>query len=159
MANNHQGDMDHAKMIIDNVSSLKDTYKIENLAIKFQFRDLPDFISKTEQKDPQNKHVPRFLSTKLEWSEYRELSEYIKSKGILTMCTPFDESSVDHIIDMEFDLIKIASCSANDWPLVEKVTASNLPIVASTGGLVTSEVDDLVSYFRHKGADFLLCIA
>ena len=161
LANNHQGDMDHAKMIIDNVSSLKDTYKIENLAIKFQFRDLPDFISKTEQKDPQNKHVPRFLSTKLEWSEYRELSEYIKSKGILTMCTPFDESSVDHIIDMEFDLIKIASCSANDWPLVEKVTASNLPIVASTGGLVTSEVDDLVSYFRHKGADFSLmhCVA
>ena len=52
LANNHQGDMDHAKMIIDNVSSLKDTYKIENLAIKFQFRDLPDFISKTEQKRP-----------------------------------------------------------------------------------------------------------
>ena len=72
------------------------------------------------------------------------------------MCTPFDEASVHKIIEMGFDLIKVASCSARDWPLLEKVAASGLPIIASTGGLLQSEVDDLVSFFVHRGCDFAL---
>ncbi len=57
---------------------------------------------------------------------------------------------------MRFDVIKVASCSARDWPLLEKVSASGLPIIASTGGLTQSEVDDLVSFLAHRGCDFAL---
>ena len=75
---------------------------------------------------------------------------------MITMCTPFDEKSVDLICQMGFDLIKVASCSAKDWPLLSKVTKSNLPIVISTGGLTISETDDIVSFFEHKGCDFAI---
>ena len=57
---------------------------------------------------------------------------------------------------MDFDVIKVASCSARDWPLLEKVAASGIPVVASTGGLTQDEVDDLVSYLDHRGCDFAL---
>ena len=75
---------------------------------------------------------------------------------LLSMCTPFDEKSVDVIVDMGFDILKVASCSATDWPLLEKVTDTGLPVVCSTGGLTLDQVDDLVSFFNHRGVEFAL---
>jgi len=70
------------------------------------------------------------------------------------MCSPFDEFSVDKIKEMKFDLLKVASCSADDWTLLEKVTESGMPVFVSKGGLNVDEIDDLVSFFSHKGVDF-----
>ena len=84
------------------------------------------------------------------------LFEEIKKNGFLTMCTPFDEISVDHVMDMNFDLIKVASCSSDDWPLLEKVSEVNLPTVISTGGLTTEEIDKLVSFSEHRRIDLSL---
>ena len=160
LANNHQGNLFHGKKIIDNCAKLSKSHSLK-AAIKFQFRDLPNFIHSEDQKDSKNKHVPRFLSTMMNWEDFKSLKEYASNKGMLTMCTPFDEVSVDKIVEMGFDIIKIASCSSKDWPLVEKVAKSGLPIVASTGGLTLSEVDDLVSFLGHKGCDFSImhCVA
>ena len=72
------------------------------------------------------------------------------------MCTPFDEASVDLIVDMGFDLIKVASCSADDWPLLEKIAGANLPTVFSTGGLLIEDIDNLVSFFTHRGSHFAM---
>jgi len=155
LANNHQGDISHAKNIIKNCSLIAKENDIY-AGIKFQFRNLPNFIHLDEQKNPQNKHVPRFLSTKLDWMEYSELVQNVKEEGLVTICTPFDEESVDQIILMGFDVIKIASCSAADWPLLEKVADTGLPIIASTGGLHFEQIDNLVSFFKHKACDFAL---
>ena len=77
------------------------------------------------------------------------------------MITPFDEDSVDWSLESEVDIIKIASCSANDWSLLQKASSTNIPIVASTGGLSLDSIDNLVSFFRHRAVDFALmhCIS
>ena len=155
LANNHQGSVDHGRAIIEYCAEAARRHGIR-AAIKFQFRDLPDFVHVDEQRDPRNKHVPRFLSTLLPWEGFGELLAAVRDQGLLAMCTPFDESSVDRIVDMGFDLIKVASASATDWPLLERVAASGLPVVASTGGLTRSGADDLVSFLRHRGCDFAL---
>ena len=51
------------------------------------------------------------------------------------MCTPFDEDSVDRIVEEGFDILKIASCSFTDWPLLEKIVQTELPIIGSTAGI------------------------
>ena len=51
------------------------------------------------------------------------------------MCTPFDEASVDVIEKMNFDIVKVASCSANDWPLLERIVKLSKTIIVTTGGL------------------------
>ena len=155
LATNHQGSFEHGRAIIDRCAAAAREHGIR-AAIKFQFRDLPDFVHVDEQRDPTNKHVPRFLSTLMPWEGFAELLDAIRSHGMLAMCTPFDESSVDRIVDMGFDLIKVASASATDWPLLERVAASGLPVVASTGGLTRSGADDLVSFLQHRGCDFAL---
>ncbi len=155
LANNHQGSVEHGRAIIAHCAEAVERHDIR-AAIKFQFRDLPDFVHIDEQREPVNKHVPRFLSTLMPWEGFAELLATVRSHGLLAMCTPFDEASVDRIVDMGFDLIKIASASATDWPLLEKVAASGLPVVASTGGLTRSGADDLVSFLQHRGCTFAL---
>ena len=51
---------------------------------------------------------------------------------------------------MNFDIIKVASCSAKDWPLIEKISDLRKPIIASTGGLELDDIDNLVSFFNHR---------
>jgi sialic acid synthase SpsE/quercetin dioxygenase-like cupin family protein len=155
LANNHQGSVAHGTAIIE---ACADAAKAQNVraAIKFQFRDLDSFVHPAHRKDSANKHVPRFLSTKLEWTMFEELHAAVKRRGLLSICTPFDEASVDKIVQMGFDVIKIASCSARDWPLLERVAAAVMPVIASTGGLTQDEVDDLVSFLEHRGCDFAL---
>jgi N-acetylneuraminate synthase len=155
LANNHQGSVSHGIKIINQCADVVDKHKVR-AAIKFQFRDLPEFIHLTERDKSNNKHVPRFLSTQLSWADFDKMLSEVKSRNLLSICTPFDEVSVSKIIEMGFDIIKVASCSARDWPLLEAVAGSGLPIIASTGGLLQSEVDDLVSFFIHRGCEFSL---
>ena len=156
LANNHQGDLLHGMKIIDHVAAISEEFDLRS-AIKFQFRDLPAFIRKDLRAGSSDvKHINRFLSTALSWDEFKELANYAREKRLLTMCTPFDERSCDKIKEMGFDIVKVASCSAKDWPLLDYISAIGLPVIASTGGLVIEEVDDLVSFFTHRASDFAL---
>jgi sialic acid synthase SpsE/quercetin dioxygenase-like cupin family protein len=155
VANNHQGNVAHGARIINECAAVAKSHGVR-AAIKFQFRDLPNFIHSDEQNAPKNKHVPRFLSTRLNWEDFAKLVGNVREQGLISICTPFDEASVYKIMEMRFDIIKVASCSATDWPLLEKIADSGLPIIASTGGLQQHEVDDLVSFFVHRGCDFAL---
>ena len=155
LANNHQGDLKHGIDIINSYSKVAKKEKIK-AAIKFQFRQLDTFIHPNYQNFPKNKHFDRFIETKLSREKYQILFNLIKKNGLLTCCTPFDEESVEIINEMNFDIVKIASCSAKDWPLIEKVSTLDKPIVFSTGGLKIKDIDNLVSFFEHKGNDFCI---
>ncbi len=155
LANNHQGSVVHGKDIIERCADVAARQKVR-AAIKFQFRDLDTFVHAGSRSGALNKHIDRFLSTRLSWEEFRSLLDVVRCRGLVPMCTPFDEASVEWIERMGFDVVKVASCSARDYPLLERVAASGLPIVASTGGLNQDEVDDLVSFFEHRACDFAL---
>ena len=47
MANNHMGDISHAKKIIKKYSSITKSYKNIKFALKFQLRDSKTFIHKS----------------------------------------------------------------------------------------------------------------
>ncbi len=160
LANNHQGDVEHGLAVIRAMGALARKHNVR-AALKFQFRQLDTFIHPSHQKSSTNKHVPRFLSTRLGRRDYERLQDEVKACGMLSMCTPFDEDSVDVIVESGFDILKIASCSAADWPLLEKSAASGKPIVCSTGGLELEQIDDIYSFFQHRGVDFALmhCVA
>ena len=149
MANNHQGDVKHGLKIISEMGKIVKEYKL-NAAVKLQYRNLDTFIHPNELNNKDNKHVERFLSTKLKNDEFKILIDAIKAEGMVTVCTPFDESSVDLIVNHEIDIIKIASCSADDWPLITKIVSANKTVIASTGGLQLFEIDNLVSYLTNR---------
>ena len=161
IANNHFGEVNHGIDIINEFSKLNYPEDF-TIFFKLQYRNLETFIHPLSPKDSH--YIKRFNSTKLAKEELLEIAKYIKNLNdpkFKLMITPFDEDSVDWSLDSKVDLIKIASCSANDWPLLEKASNSNIPIVASTGGLEVNSIDNLVSFFRHRAVDFSLmhCIS
>ncbi len=155
MANNHQGDLEHGKKIIQEMGRLTKMHGIR-AAVKFQFRQMDTFIHPSHQKNSDNKHIPRFLSTKLGKKEFQALFDEVRKNNLITMCTPFDEASVDLIEEMDFDVIKVGSCSAKDWPLLERVAEAGKPVIFSTGGLTIRNIDNLVSFFDHRGIRYAI---
>ncbi len=150
MANNHQGDVDHGLKIVRQIGEVARKHGIRGV-MKFQFRQLDTFIHPDHQQGSKAKHIERFLSTRLNREQYQVLLDAVREEGMYAMCTPFDEESVDVITDMGFDFLKIASCSAKDWPLLEKVASACMPVIVSTGGLEVSDVDNVVSFMEHRG--------
>lgn len=149
MANNHQGQVEHGKRIIRELAQVAREKGIR-AAVKFQFRQLDSMIHPAHQKSSANKHIPRFLSTRLSKEQFSVLTEEVRKEGLVTICTPFDEASVEMIVELGIEVVKVGSCSATDWPLIEKIADCNKPVIFSTGGLTMKQIDDLVSFFDHR---------
>lgn len=161
MANNHMGDIEHAQNMINEYSKIlnifKDTF---DFAWKFQFRNLDTFIHPKYKNNLEHKYVKRFLETNLSKSDFYNLKNAAQSNGFITMCTGFDEISIDNIFDMNFDIIKVASCSFTDWPLLNKIVDSNINhnkrIILSTAGASLSDIDRVVSFMTHRNQNITL---
>lgn len=160
MANSHQGSVEHGKDIISEMGKIARRYNI-NAAVKLQYRNLENFIHPDYRGRQDVNHIPRFESTRLVYDQFCELVAAIRQEGMLAMSTPFDEDGVDWCMDQGLDIIKIASCSSLDWPLLEKVAAAHRPIILSVGGKTISDIDKLYNYFTHRKCDFAFmhCIA
>lgn len=155
MANNHQGSVQHGLDIVHALGEVTRRYKI-NAAVKLQYRDLdtmihPDYIGRTDVK-----HIPRFLSTRLSKDEFYELVKAIREEGMTTLCTPFDEASVNTCMDHGIEILKVASCSATDWPLLEAMAATKRPLIISTGGKTISDMDKIYNFMLHRSVDFAM---
>lgn len=155
LANNHQGQVDHALRVISECGRVVMDQAVR-AAFKFQFRQLDTFIHPAHRTNSDNKHIPRFLGTALSKSDFSRLAAAVRDAGMVTMATPFDEESVDVIEDLDIDVVKIASCSAGDWPLLERVALQNRPAIVSTGGLTLEAIDDVVSFLDHRRVHFAL---
>lgn len=149
MANNHQGDVEHGIAIIKAMGKIARENGI-NAAVKLQYRNLDTFVHPDQINNKENMHVSRFLSTRLSDGQFRVLVMAIKEQGMLTVCTPFDEDSVDLIMAHDIEVIKIASSCADDWSLVSKIVRAGKPVIASSGGLMIHEIDNLYSYLTHR---------
>lgn len=155
MANNHQGSVDHGLAIIREMGKISKKYKL-NACVKLQYRQLDSFIHPVKRKDESIHYVKRFLSTELKPDQFLKFVREIQNQGMKAMVTPFDEESVPVIVSHKVDLIKVASCSADDWPLLESIAGSKLPVIASTGGLMMQQIDNLVSFFTNRTDKFAL---
>ncbi len=153
MANNHMGDTEHGKRIIHEMEKVSKGYDLD-FAIKFQYRHLDTFIHPDYKNRMDLKFVKRFSETALTEEQFLAMKRECEACGFKTVCTPFDETSVEKVIKHQFDFIKIASASIRDWPLLEKIVTAPMPIIASTGGANIRDVDNAVSFFKHKNKDF-----
>ena len=127
MANNHMGSVEHGKRIIDEFSTIAKHYGM-NAAMKLQFRQLDTFIQK-DFLDSDLKYVKRFKETKLTQSQFKELVDYTAKKGLKTCSTAFDNESVPWFKELDISVVKVASCSIDDWPLLEEVSNINKKII------------------------------
>jgi sialic acid synthase SpsE/quercetin dioxygenase-like cupin family protein len=155
MANNHMGDVEHGIRILKEFHDVCKDFPEFLFSFKLQHRDTefihPEFVNRKDIK-----YVKRFVETKFNADDFAKLSKAISEYGFISMCTPWDEKSVELMEELQYEIIKIASCSFVDWPLLEAVVKTNRPIVISTGGATQEEIDRVVSFLQHRNKNFCL---
>jgi sialic acid synthase SpsE/mannose-6-phosphate isomerase-like protein (cupin superfamily) len=155
MANNHMGNVEHGLAVIRAFGAVCRSFPF-HFAFKLQYRDLDTFIHPDAKGRDDIKYVKRFAETRLSREDFDRLVAEIRANGFLAMATPFDEPSVGVIEAQNLDIIKIASCSFTDWPLLERIVLNDKPIIASTAGAKLEEIDRVVSFFAHRQKNFAI---
>lgn len=154
MANNHQGSLDHGIQIIHAMAKIAREFNVR-AAMKLQYRDLDTFIHPDYADRDDVKHIPRLMSTRLTSEEFQAMVMETKDNGLVSMVTPFDEVSVKRCLNHGVDILKVASCSCMDWPLLESICQAGKPVICSTGGCRLTDVDKIVSFFEHRNVEDL----
>ena len=80
MANNHQGSIEHGLRIVNEMADVAIKYGIR-AAVKLQFRELDTFIHPHHRENKDNKHISRFISTRLKEEEFGALVMETKKRG------------------------------------------------------------------------------
>ena len=148
-ANNHWGDVERGKKIIQDYASVIRVNSVK-AAIKFQFRDVDNFIHEDFKGNDEIRYIKKTEATKMSVDEYRALGEMVKRAGAIPMATAFDEKSVDLCVDLDFPIFKVASSDINDWPLLERIAHYKRPTIISTGGATEIAVDRAVEFFENR---------
>jgi len=161
MANNHMGDVDHGLRLIRAFAAVCKNFPQFAFGFKMQYRQLDTLIHPDFRNRMDIKYIQRFSQTALSGDDLRKLVAEIKAHGFIAICTPFDEASVDRIVADGFDVLKIASCSFTDWPLLERIGQVDKPVIASVGGIEAVDIDAVVSFFKNRKRDLTLlhCVA
>ena len=137
---NHNGDTAIAKKLID-AAVLAGCN-----AVKFQKRT-PELCVPPEQKDLL-RETPWGLITYMEYrrkvefneSDYREIDQYCRDRGILWFASCWDIASVDFMEAFQPPCYKIASASLTDQALLQRFNATGRPMILSTGMSTMDEI-------------------
>lgn len=150
---NHNGDLDMAKALIDAAADAGADY------VKFQTFKAENLLTSYAQKAPYQKELTESdesqfdMIKKLELSVelHKVLKEYCEMKSIKFMSSPFDIQSLELLIDLNVDFIKIPSGEIVNYPLLRAIGKSNKPVIMSTGMANLSDIESAITVLREFG--------
>ncbi len=155
LANNHWGSLDRGIKIIRDYSKIVKKNNIK-AAIKFQFRDVDNFIHSSYRDNEEIRYINKTIKTKISWKDIEIMLAEVAEQGMLTMATPFDEFSVLKCKEFNLDLVKIASSDAKDKNLIKEICKLKIPTIASSGGCLLENLDWMYNYFKKSNIPFAL---
>jgi len=155
---NHNGNIDLAcKMIKSAAKNGADIVKLQTFLGN-------ELISKTvKAKDPDRPDREIFLYEffqryQLTREDYEVLFEYSRGLGIPLFSTPFDEASLDMLLELGMPAIKIASPDLTYLPFLKIAGKTGLPIVLSTGMGTNEEIEIALKTVRSVGNENIILL-
>ena len=132
------------EMGINHGGSLKTAFEMVDAAwksgaemVKHQTHIVEDEMSKEAKKViPGNASVSIYEIMErcaLNEEDEGKLKEYIESKGMIFISTPFSRAAADRLERMGVSAYKIGSGECNNYPLIEHIAAFRKPMIVSTG--------------------------
>ena len=161
MSGNHNQSIDRALQIVEAAAktgahALKlqtytaDTMTIDKKGNEFLISDPKSlWYGKSLYELYQEAHTP--------WEWHKPIFDRCKELGIICFSTPFDETAVDFLEELNVPCYKIASFENTDTNLLKKVAKTGKPMIISTGMASLSDLELMVKTIREAGCnDFVL---
>jgi pseudaminic acid synthase len=162
MSGNHNQSLDRALEIVEaaantGVHALKiQTYTPDTMTLDLDEREFHISDPKSIWKGSSLYKLYGEAHTPWEW--HKPIFERARELGIIAFSTPFDDTSVDFLEDLDVPLYKIASFENTDLPLIKKVASTGKPMIISTGMASIAELDDTVCAAREAGCKDLILL-
>lgn len=157
---NHNGDIDIAKQMIDAAADAGadvvkfQTFKAENLVT--QSAKKAEYQLQTTSKEESQLQMLKKLE--LSFEDHKELIKYSKKKNIGFLSTPFDLDSLQLLIDIGIDTIKLPSGEITNYPLLKKSAETGKKIILSTGMSGLEEIKAAVKVLKINGASEIILL-
>ena len=92
------------------------------------------------------------------WEWHAPIMKRAEELGLACFSTPFDETAVDFLEDLNVPAYKIASFENVHLPLIRKVASTGKPLLMSTGMATLAEIDSAVRVAREAGCSDLVLL-
>jgi len=162
MSGNHNQSLDRALQIVDaaaaaGAQAIKlQTYTADTMTLdvrggSFEIND-PDSLW-----SGQNLH-DLYKKAYTPWEWHAPIMDRAREVGLICFSSPFDETAVDFLMELDVPAFKIASFENNHLPLIEKAASTGKPLIISTGMASLGELDDAVRTAREAGCSELVLL-
>jgi len=149
---NHEGSFQKAIQMVDDASS------VGCECVKFQSHVIEDEMV-------PNNVIPKNASESI-WDimkrcafsevQEKELKEYVESKDMIFLSTPFSRAAAERLHRMDLDFYKIGSGECNNYPLVKHIASFGKPVILSTGMNNLDSVAVSVEILRQARVPFAI---
>ena len=92
------------------------------------------------------------------WEWHKPIFERTRALGMIPFSTPFDDTAVEFLEELEAPCYKIASFENTDLPLIRKAAATGKPLIISTGMATAADLDETVRTARAAGCRDLILL-
>lgn len=155
MSANHHGDKARAHAIVEAAASAgADAVKLQTYT--------PDTLTIDSDKEPfrirggtvwDGRNLHNLLAEAMTpWEWHADLVEHANRLGMDCFSSPFDESAVDFLSELDVPAFKIASFEITHLPLLRKVAGTGRPVILSTGIATLADIELATNTLRDAGA-------
>lgn len=146
---NHEGSLQVAKEMVDAA------HRAGVEMVKHQTHIVEDEMSGAAKKViPGNADVSIYEIMErcaLQEQEELELKNYVESKGMIFISTPFSRAAANRLRKMDIPAYKIGSGECNNYPLLEHIATFGKPVILSTGMNTIESIRKAVTIFdKHN---------
>ncbi|EMI41812.1 sialic acid synthase [Rhodopirellula sp. SWK7] len=156
---NHNGSIQRALELIDCAADAgADAVKFQTFeSTQLVTRDAPQAAYQQKNLGIKQSQLEMLRQLELSRDDHERLIGHCQSRGIHFMSTPFDEPSVDLLVELGVDVFKIPSGEMTNTPFLAHVASKGLPLIVSTGMCSLGDVEVAVDTIESAGnQDFVL---
>ena len=151
---NHNGNLITAKEMVDSA------YKSGARLIKHQTHICEDEMSKAAKRViPGNASISIYdimSNCALNEEEELELKEYVESKNMIFLSTPFSRAAAERLERFGVKAYKIGSGEMNNYPLIEQISEYGKPMIVSTGMNDLISIEKTIKIMEKNGISYAL---
>lgn len=155
MSANHHQDFNEAVKIIEEAKAAgADAIKIQTFTPDTMTINVQNEFFKVKDTIWDGKNLyDLYKAASTPWDWQPRLKEVANKIGLDFFSTPFDQSAVDFLEQMDVPAYKVASFELVDIPLLKRIAKTGKPVIISTGMASLDDIREAVKVFKASGRD------